>query len=133
MTRDELIGLIEGEDAKLSPAGRQLWEKLELSVEATAPEESTPATTPPPTAEEVEVIERMAELPEPERGIIERLMELHAGLRSSDFAESRGRPGEPIRNKAVILAAVLKDRSEGRMMDPDMTPERAAARLRDSG
>jgi hypothetical protein len=110
--------------------GGALWEQLEFSIESTAPEEATPATTPPPTTEE---IERMAELPESEQGVVERLMELLAGLRSSDFAESRERPGEPIRNQAVIIAARLKDRREGRQIDPDTTPEGAAARLRVPG
>jgi hypothetical protein len=75
----------------------------------------------------------MAELPDSEQGIIERLMELLAGLRSSDHAETRGQPSEPSRNQAVILAAALKDRREGRLIDPDMTPERAVARLREPG
>jgi hypothetical protein len=50
------VELIEGEAAQLSPRGRELWERLELTVEITAPEEATPATLPPPTAEEVEII-----------------------------------------------------------------------------
>ena len=52
VSREELIELIEGEDAKLSPAGRELWEKLELMVQS-APEEATAATLPPPTPEEL--------------------------------------------------------------------------------
>jgi hypothetical protein len=133
MERIELVELIEDEASKLSPRGGALWEQLELSIESTAPEVATPATTSPAATEEIEVIERMAELPESEQGVVERLMELLAGLRSSDFAESRERPGEPFRNQAVIIAAGLKDRREGRQIDPDMTPEGAAARLRDPG
>jgi|SRR5215210_1603023 len=131
VSRDELIELIEGEDAKLSLAGRELWEKLELMVQS-APEEATSATTPPPPPEQVEAIERMAALPEFEQGVLERLMELHRGLYSSDYAENHGQPGEPRRNLAVIVAAGLKDRREGRQIDPDMTPERAALRLREA-
>jgi hypothetical protein len=33
----------------------------------------------------------------------------------------------------VIVAAGIKDRSEGRMIDPDVTPEQAVARLREPG
>jgi hypothetical protein len=128
-----LVELIEGEVAKLSPRGRELWERLELHTEATAPEEATPETLPPPDSEQVEVVERMAELPWPEQGIIECLMELLAGLRSSDYAERHGQPSEPRRNQAVIVAAGIKDRREGRQINPDMTPEQAAAHLRDPG
>ncbi len=133
MDRLELVELIEGEAAKLSPRGRELWEALELSLESSAPEEATPATVPPPTPEEDAIIRRMAELPEPEQGVLGRLMELMAGLHSSDHAESQGRPGEPSRDQAVILAAGLKDRQEGRRIDPDMTPEQATARIREPG
>lgn len=133
MDRLELVELIEGETAKLSPKGRELWETLELTVESTAPEEATPATLPPPTPEEAEIVERMAELPDSEQGIIERLMELLAGLRSSDYAETHGQPSEPRRNQAVILAAGLRDGREGQQIDPDMTPELAVARLREPG
>ena len=133
VSRLELVELIEGEVAKLSPQGRELWERLELYTETSAPEEAAPETLAPPAPEEVEVIERMPELPEQEQGILEALMELLAGLRSSDYAENQGQPGEPRRNQAVILAAGLKDRREGRQIDPDMTPERAAARLREPG
>jgi hypothetical protein len=37
-------------------------------------------------------------------------MELVAGLRSSEVAENRGDPGEPIRDRAVMVAVVLKNR-----------------------
>jgi hypothetical protein len=131
--RIELVELIEGETTKLSPRGRELWERLELHVESTAPEEATPDTLPPPDHEQLDIADRMAELPRAEQGILERLIELMAGLRSSDYAESRGQPGEPRRNQAVIIAASIKDRREGRQVNPDMTPEQAAARLRDPG
>ena len=37
-------------------------------------------------------------------------MELVAGLRSSEVAENRGRPEEPIREWAVNVAVALKNR-----------------------
>ncbi len=128
-----LVALIEGETAKLSPRGRELWEQWELHTEATAPEEATPETLPPADAEGAEIIERMAELPGPEQSIIDRLMELLAGLYSSDYAERHGQLSEPRRNQAVIAAAFIRDRQEGCQMNPDMTPEQAAARLREPG
>jgi hypothetical protein len=131
--RQTLVELVEGEAAKLSPRGRELWERLELRGEITALEEATPETLPPPDTEELEVFERMAELPVQEQGVLERLMELLAGLRSSDRAEAHGRPSDRLRNLAVIVAVGLKDRREGRQIDPDMTPERAVARLQEPG
>jgi hypothetical protein len=131
--RLELVELIEGEAAKLSPQGRGLWERLELHVESSAPEEATPETLPPPGREQVEISQRMAELTWLEQGILERLMELLGGLHSSDYAERRGQPGEPRRNMAVLVAAGIKDRGEGRQVDPDMTPVQALARLKEPG
>lgn len=83
VSKIELVELIEGEVAKLSPRGRELWERLELHVEATAPEEATPETLPPPGREDIEIADHMAELPWPEQGILQRLMELRAGLASA--------------------------------------------------
>jgi hypothetical protein len=131
--RIELVELIEGETAKLSPRGRELFETVELWAEG-APEEGAAATMPPPSLEMVAVIRRISEeLPLEEQAIIDRTMELSAGLRRSDFEERRGKPGEPQRDRAVISAAGIKDRKAGRQIDPYMTPERAAARLREPG
>ena len=58
---------------------------------------------------------------------------LWEGLERPDAAERRGEPGERYRDLAATGAAGLKDRHEDRMIDPDMTPERASARLRESG
>jgi len=71
-----------------------------LHVETEAPEEATPATLPPPDPEQVEIGRLMGELPLREQVILERLMELLAGLHSSDYAERRGQPGEPGRDEA---------------------------------
>jgi hypothetical protein len=128
-----LVALIEGEVAKLSPRGRALWERLELHTEVSAPEEATPETLPPPDSEQVEVTGLMAELPWQEQGILQRLMMLLEGLYSSDYAERHGQPGEPRRKQAVIVAAGIKDRHEGRQVNPYMTPEEAATRLREPG
>ena len=133
LDRLTLVELIEGEVAKLSPRGRELWERLELHTETSAPEEATPATLPPPDREQVELVGLMAELSWQEQGILERLMELLAGLRSSDYAETHGQPSEPRRNRAVILAAGIKDHHLGRWVNPYMTPEGAVARLREPG
>jgi hypothetical protein len=134
VSRLELVELIEGEVSKLSPRGRDLWERLELHVETEAPEEATPAATlPPPDPEQVEIGRLMGELPLREQGILERLMELLSGLHSSDYAEKRGQPGEPGRDEAVLAAVGIKDHHMGRRIDPDRTPEQAMARLRELG
>ena len=133
VSRQELVELIEGEGAKLSLRGRGLWERLQLRIEAEAPEEATPETLSPPDPEEVEIAGLMATLPLQEQGILERLMGLLAGLRSSDYAEARGQPSESSRDQAVMFAAGLKDGQEGRQIDLDMTAQQAAARLREPG
>ena len=131
-----LVELIEAEAAKLSPRGRELWERLILHTETPTPEEVPPATLatlPPPDREQVELADLMAELSWQEQGILERLMELLAGLRSTDYAETHGQPSEPHRNRAVVLAAGIKDHHLGRWVNPYMTPEGAVARLREPG
>jgi hypothetical protein len=52
VSRLELVELIEGEVSKLSPRGRDLWERLALHVETEPPEEATPTTLPPPDPEQ---------------------------------------------------------------------------------
>jgi hypothetical protein len=122
MDRITLVELIEGETAKLSPRGRELWEEMEALVEL-SPEEKD-ATT-----EQAEIVHRIVELPFLEQHAIDRLMELRAGLYESDKREERGETGEGLRERSVILAAQLKDRSEGHQINSDMTVEQAIARL----
>ena len=75
----------------------------------------------------------MWDLPPRDRNILERLLMLWEGLERSDGAERLGEPGGRHLDLAVTGAAGLKDRNEGRMIDPDMTPEQALARLREPG
>jgi len=133
VSRIELVELIEEQASKLSPQGRELWKELEPIAELIAPEEATPETLPPPTPEQVETVGRTFELTEAEQHIIEQLMELVVGLRSSDLAQNQGSLGEPSRNRAVIVAASLKvkDRRESERVMKPMTTEQAVARLRE--
>jgi hypothetical protein len=64
------------------------------------------------------------------RHALERLTELRAGLFNSDDVEEQGESGERHRVQAVLIAAGLKDVSEGRLADAQMTVEQALARLR---
>ena len=123
--RLKLVELIEGEVAKLSPHGRNLWEMLELAAEV-APEGMA--------TESRAVLRRISEeLPPEEQGIIECLIELSVGLEGSDVSEHQGGTGERQRNRAVIFAAAIKDRNAGLQTEPYSTPEQALARLKGPG
>ena len=122
MERLRLIELMERDAAGLSPEGRGLWEELELLAESAPELESR-------MAREYEISERIFELPVWEQGILARLAQLLSGLREGDEAEVRGEPGEVHRVRGVINAARIKNRYDGRRVDPDMTPEIAIARL----
>jgi hypothetical protein len=124
LDRVRFIELIEGETARLSPEGRDLWEELEFIRESIL----DPADEGR-MAREYEVMERIFELPMPEQFVTSRLAELVAALRRSEEAERRGQPGDEDRVRGVITAAMLKDREEGRRVDPNMTLELAIARL----
>ena len=125
MDRITLVELIEGETASLSPRGKELWEELEALVELTPEEQNT-------RYQQADIVNQMADLPQPEQDTLDRLMMLYQGLYESDEAEKRGESGEGRRDRYVIWAAGLKDRSEGLQVDPDMTVEQAVARLREN-
>ena len=126
MDKLRLIELIEGEAARLSPEGRELWEQWEFLVESAPELESR-------MAREYEIMERIFGLPLPEQVVTSRLAELLAGLRNAEEAEGQGEPGEEYRIRGVIQAAMLKDREEGRTIDPGMTLDQAIARLKEHG
>jgi hypothetical protein len=126
LDRVRFIELIEGETARLSLGGRELWEELEFireSIPDPADEDRM--------AREYEIMERIFELPMPEQFATSRLAELVAALRKSEEAERRGEPGDEDRVRGAINAAMLKDREEGRTVDPNMTLERAIIRLKE--
>ena len=127
MDRLALVELIEGQAARLSPEGRDLAQRMELLAEV-------PPRGPFATQETQRVQTNEAwDLSPRERNILERLLMLWEGLERSDAAERRGEPGGRYRDLAATGAAGLKDRNEDRMIDPDMTPEQALARLREPG
>ncbi len=124
MDRIRLIELIEGQAARLSAEGRDLWEELEFLRESIPdPEE------PSRMACEYDIMERIFELPLPEQFLTSRLAELVAALRGAEEAERHGEPGDDHRARGVINAAMLKDREQGRPIDARMTLGRAVARL----
>ena len=121
--RITLVELIEGETGKLSPRGRELWEEMEILLELSPEEQDASASLAALTSQ-------TAELPPLAFHTLDRLMKLREGLYASEKSEERGESGEHVRDRAVIIAASLKDKIEGRQIDPDMTVELAVARLR---
>ncbi len=104
--------------------GKGLWEELEFLRESIPdPEE------PSRMAREYEIMERIFELPMEEQFATSRLAELVGGLRAAEEARRRGESGDEQRVRGVINAAMLMDRQEGHPINPNMTLERAIARL----
>jgi hypothetical protein len=126
LDRIRFIELIEGETARLSSEGINLWEELEF-IRESIPDPADEGRM----AAEYDVMERIFELPMPEQFATSRLAELVAALRRSEEAERRGEPGEEDRVRGVINAAMLKDQEEGRTVNPNMTLELAVVRLRE--
>jgi hypothetical protein len=124
--RVSFIELIEVETSRLSVEGRALWEELEFLRES-IPDPADEGRM----AREYEIMERIFELPMPQQVLVSRLAELVTALRRSEEAERRGEPGEEERVRGVISAAMLKDREEGRIVDPTMTLEQATVRLQE--
>ena len=128
MDKIRLIELIETQTARLSPEGRELWEQLEVLRESIPiPEDESRM------AREYEIMEQIFELPAPEQFAISRLAELVGALRKSEKAEDQGEPGYEHRVRGVVNAAWIKDRQEGLSIDPNMTLDRALARLQEPG
>jgi hypothetical protein len=123
-----LIELIETKTARLSPEGRELWEQMEFLRES-----SPNSADESRMAREYEIMEQIFELPAPEQFAISRLAELVGGLRKSEKAEERGESGYEHRVRSVVNAAWLKDRQEGQSIDPNVTLDRALARLQELG
>jgi hypothetical protein len=127
MDRIALVKLIDDQAARLTPEGRDLAQRMELLTEV-------PPGGPFATQETQRVqTDEAWDLSPRERNILERLLMLREGLERSDVAEHRGKPGERYRDLAATGAAGLKDRNEGRMLDPDRTPAQAGVRLREPG
>jgi hypothetical protein len=127
-----LVELIEEEKAKLSPEALKLWEELDASFYVSPEEE--PAFI---KRREVEIINRLEQLPEADQHSVNVLTELRAGLYESDLLERQGDPAQWHRAKCVIYASVIKEREERGKGDPQPPKEdlgrmveQALARLR---
>ena len=111
--RLSLVELIKAEQAKLSPEALKLWEELDASLYRSPEEEPVFIKR-----REVEIIDRMEQLPEADQHIVNVLSELRAGLYESDLSERRGDPAQWHRDKSVIDASLIKDREERGEGDP---------------
>jgi hypothetical protein len=128
--RIRLIELIEGQAARLSAEGRDLWVELGFLRESIPdPEE------PSRMAREHDIMERIFELPlcpnSPSPAGWRSLWPPFAGQRRLSAAGNLGTAIglDSHRARGVINAAMLKDREEGRPIDARMTLSRAVARL----
>src|SRR5215208_2071941 len=128
-----LVELIEAQKAKLSPEALKLWEELDASLYMSPQEEAAFIKR-----REVEIIDRIEQLPEAEQHSVEVLSELRAELYESDLLERRGDPAQLHRDKCVIYASVIKDPDERGRGDPQppkeglgRTADQALARLRE--
>ncbi len=115
--RLELVELIGDQVARLSPAGQELWLRLEQLVETSQPGDDIETI-------DAAVAERMRsalELPEVDQVTWTVLVELVFGLRTSDYGEDRwgAEWGQKFRLATVIKAAQEKARVEGRPFAPD--------------
>jgi hypothetical protein len=128
-----LVELIEAEKAKLSPEALKLWEELDASLYRSPEEE--PAFI---KRREVEIIDRIEQLPEADQHIVNVLSELRAGLYEFHLSERRGDPSQVHRDKSATQASLIKDRDKRGEGDPltpkevsNRTVEQALARLRE--
>ena len=133
MDRPTLVELIEEVKPKLSAEALKLWEELDASL-YTSPEEE-PAFI---KRREVEIINRMEQLPEADQHIVNVLTELRAGLYESDKSDRWEGPAQLHRDKCVIYASLIKDRDKrgkGNPLPPNevlnRTVDQALARLRE--
>ena len=131
--RATLVELIEAQKAKLSPEALKLWEELDASLYMSPEQE--PAFI---KRREVEIIDRMDQLPEADRHVVNVLTELRAGLYEFRSSERRSAPSQAHRDGCVIGASLIKDRYERGEGDPlppndvsKRTVEQALARLRE--
>ena len=144
MQRIELVELIEGEIAKLSPEGKEAWETIELRV-ATRPLDRD-------TAEIMRIIEETGEPPEAgitiiigepgdtqeDEATIMTLFWLTLGLSLADTEEllkqelsKRSGKTHELRESFVVKAVQARHHFKGRQIDRDMTLQQALARLKE--
>ncbi len=119
MQRIELVKLIEAVIAKLSPQGRETWEKMEQLALMRPLDKDL-------TSELLRIWE--TEVPAEEQASLKVLILLSIGLAAEYLVDDSGEERK-LRQVSVIKAAQVWDHAEGRLVDPDMSVEQAIARL----
>jgi hypothetical protein len=119
---DELriMELIGEHRARLSPAGRELWENTELLLE-TSQLTHDPVAFGQQREAAMEKIQQSLDLPKEDQVGWTVLVTLFLGLRASSLAESRWGVGiaDKFRTGFVIKAAYEKAVAEGRTVTPE--------------
>ena len=122
MQRIELVKLIEAVIAKLSPKGRETWEEMEqLALMRPLDKDLTP--------ELLRIWE--TEAPAEDQASLKVLILLSIGL-AAEYLVDDSEEERQFREVFVIKAAQVWDHAEGRLVDPDITVERAITRLKRS-
>ena len=144
MQRIELVELIEGEIAKLSPEGKEAWETIELRVATRLLDRDTAEimriieeTGEPPEAGITIIIGEPGDTQEDEATIM-TLFWLTLGLSLADTEEllkqelsKRSGKTHELRESFVVKAVQARHHFKGRQIDRDMTLQQALARLKE--
>jgi hypothetical protein len=149
MQRIELVELIEGEIAKLSPEGKEAWEDIELRVHTTPLDYDLAEimcifeeTGEPPEVGITVIFGESGEppgdedtiiVPKEDEATIMTLFCLALGLPLADTEEllMRSERAHEVRELFVVKAAQARDDFEGRQVDQDMTLEQALVQLKE--
>ena len=119
MQRIELVRLIQAVITKLSPQGRETWEEMEqIALMRPLDKDLRP--------ELLRIWE--TEVSAEDQASLKVLILLSIGLAAEYLVEYSGEE-RVFREVSVIKAAQVWDHAEGRPVDPDMTVQRAIARL----
>ena len=119
MQRIELVKLIEAVITKLSPQGRETWEKMEQLALMRPPDKDL-------TPELLRIWE--TEAPAEDQASLKVLILLSIGLAAEYLVDDSGEE-QRFREVFVIKAAQVWDHAEDGLVDPDMSVEQAIARL----
>ncbi len=125
----ELIGV---QRARMSPAGRELWESVERLIETSRPTDS-PEVLEQAEQAKLEKMQQSLDLPLSDSIIWKVLTRLFLGLHASSVAEDRCgiEVADKFRRATVVKAAHERAEAEGRSVAPvtDMTIDEALTLL----
>lgn len=124
-----IVEIIGQQRARLSPEGKDLWERAERLVETSQPSDDPEALE----ASRADLLRQAQDLPEADRVIWQVLVGLFFRLRASSLAEDRWgvEVADKFRRGTIIKAAQERAEAEGRTVTPaeDMSMDEALALL----